>query len=142
MRYDPDKHHRRSIRLKDYDYGLLGAYFLSICAQDRLCLFGDIVDDQMVLNDAGEMVETVFSDLSRRFLKIEIEAHVIMPNHCHGIIIVNENDCRGESCIRPGLGQQEGDHKDRPYVRRAWRAAPGTALDNRGAKASREVTWR
>ena len=115
MKYDPEKHHRRSVRLKDYDYGHLGAYFVSICTQDRLCLFGNVEDNLMVLNDTGKMIKSNFLDLCHRFEKVEIDMHVIMPNHCHGIIIVNDNDCRGESCIRPELGLQEGEHKVRPF---------------------------
>ncbi len=51
-RYDPDKHHRRSIRLRGYDYAQTGAYFVTICTQDRQCLFGEIRDGQMIMNRA------------------------------------------------------------------------------------------
>ena len=61
MRYDPDKHHRRSIRLKGYDYSSAGAYFVTICTQDRACLLGDICGDAMSLSEAGSMVQTVWS---------------------------------------------------------------------------------
>ena len=57
MKYNPDKHHRHSIRLKGYDYAQLGAYFITICTQNRACLFGEIVDGEMMLNDAGKMVD-------------------------------------------------------------------------------------
>ena len=121
MKYSPEKHRRQTIRLKDYDYSLPGAYFVSICTQDRLCLFGNVVNDLMVLNKAGKMIEHAFLDLSQRFDEIEIKAHVVMPNHCH-VIIINEYDCRrGESCIRPcirpGLVRREetGEHKVRIY---------------------------
>lgn len=123
MKYDPQKHHRRSIRLRGYDYSFKGAYFLSICTQDRLCLFGDVAGDLMVLNAAGEMIEHALTNLPRRFMNVEIIAHVIMPNHCHGILAINENACRGESCIRPGSDRhaaegehaKRGEHKVRPY---------------------------
>jgi putative transposase len=55
MKYDPDKHHRRSIRLKGFDYSSPGAYFITICAQHREYLFGEIVNGTMHLNPAGEM---------------------------------------------------------------------------------------
>lgn len=55
--YDPNKHHRRSIRLRGYDYAQAGAYFITVCVQDRRCLFGDVVNEDMRLNDAGRMVE-------------------------------------------------------------------------------------
>jgi hypothetical protein len=56
MGYDPEKHHRRSIRLKEYDYAQPGAYFVTICTQNRECMYGEIVDGEMRLNDAGRMV--------------------------------------------------------------------------------------
>jgi hypothetical protein len=57
MPYNPEKHHRRSIRLKDYDYGQSGAYFVTVVAHDRTCLFGDVADGEMRLNEAGAMIE-------------------------------------------------------------------------------------
>ena len=51
MKFNPDKHHRRSIRLKGYDYSKPGAYFVTLCVKDRECLFGDITDGQMHLNE-------------------------------------------------------------------------------------------
>lgn len=115
MGYNHEKHHRRSIRLKDYDYRQEGAYFVTICTQEKLCLFGDVLDDLMVLNDAGKMIESALEDLCHRFEETEIDVNIVMPNHCHAVIISGEIECRGESCIRPELGLQEGDHKDRPY---------------------------
>ena len=56
MPYDPDKHRRRSIRLKGYDYAQPGAYFVTICARDRACLFGEVVDGAMRLNAYGQIV--------------------------------------------------------------------------------------
>lgn len=86
MKYDPEKHRRRSIRLKDYDYSLEGAYYITICIQERLCFLGDIVDDAMVLNDAGRMIERVLMNIPVRFENVEIFDYVIMPNHIHNIV--------------------------------------------------------
>jgi REP element-mobilizing transposase RayT len=63
MRFDPKRHHRRSVRLRGYDYSQLGAYFVTICVQDRECLFGEVVEEEMRLNDAGRMVQDVWNDL-------------------------------------------------------------------------------
>jgi len=79
------KHYRRSIRLRGYDYSQAGLYFITICTQHRLHQFGEIEDDEMVLNDAGKMIETQWLALSKRF-KIQLHEYVIMPNHFHGII--------------------------------------------------------
>ena len=88
MRYDPQRYHRRSIRLRGYDYTQAGAYFVTICAQNRDCLFGDIVDDDMQLNDAGRMIQTVWAELPVHYPGVGIDTFVVMPNHIHGIIVL------------------------------------------------------
>jgi len=87
--YDPESHHRRSIRLKGYDYACAGAYFVTICAQKKVCLFGAIDNDKIVLNDAGRMIQTVWNDMPTFYAGIEIDAFIIMPNHIHGIIMIS-----------------------------------------------------
>jgi putative transposase len=91
-RYNPDKHHRRSIRLKGYDYAQAGAYFVTICAQNRECLFGGVVNGRMVLNDAGRMVQTEWEQLRERFPTVELDAHVVMPNHFHAVVIITDSN--------------------------------------------------
>ena len=93
MRYDPGKHHRRSIRLKGYDYSQAGAYFVTICTYDRVCLFGEIVDGEMVLNDSGRIVVNEWARTAQIRDEIELDEFVVMPNHVHGIIwIVGQHD--------------------------------------------------
>jgi len=87
MTYDPSRHHRRSIRLKGYDYSQAGAYFVTICVKDRECFFGDIVNQAMVLNDAGAMIEKWYFQLQSKFPDIVCDAHQVMPNHFHAIIL-------------------------------------------------------
>ena len=79
---------RRSLRLKDYDYTQSGAYFVTICAQRKSCLFGRIVNDAMQLNDAGEMIQQVWHELPSHYPGVDIDAFVVMPNHVHGIIVL------------------------------------------------------
>ncbi|MBU4455832.1 transposase [Patescibacteria group bacterium] len=79
---------RKSIRVKGYDYSKPGYYFITICAQNRNCLFGDVRDRQMVLNDAGRMIETVWNELPEHYQHVELDAFIIMPNHVHGIIVL------------------------------------------------------
>jgi REP element-mobilizing transposase RayT len=88
MTCDPDKHHRRSIRLRGYDYALAGAYFVSIVTQDRVCLLGEVVEGAMRLNDAGQMVRAVWDELPVFYPGVDIDGIVVMPNHIHGIIIL------------------------------------------------------
>jgi REP element-mobilizing transposase RayT len=89
MIYNPDKHRRRSIRLKGYDYSQPGAYFVTICAHNREMLFGDIIDNAMIMNEYGEMVEYTWYDLHNHNHNIKLDDFVIMPNHVHGVIIIN-----------------------------------------------------
>ena len=86
MSCDPAIRNRRSIRLKGYDYTLEGAYFVTICTQNRKCLFGDIIDGEMHLNDAGKILQTTWDDLPNHYPHIELDESVIMPDHFHGII--------------------------------------------------------
>jgi REP element-mobilizing transposase RayT len=88
MPYDPNRHHRRSIRLKGYDYSQAGAYFITICTQDRACLFGKVVNGEMRLNDAGRMVLAEWNMLPERFPHVVLDAFVVMPNHVHGIVVI------------------------------------------------------
>ncbi|MBI2354681.1 MAG: hypothetical protein HYV06_06595 [Deltaproteobacteria bacterium] len=88
MTFNPDIHHRRSIRLRNFNYASAGAYFVTICSQGRECLFGEVVDGVMVANDAGRMVKSVWSGLPERFSGIELDSFVIMPNHVHCILFL------------------------------------------------------
>src|SRR5262245_25721153 len=91
MKFDPEKHHRRSIRLKGYDYSQIGAYFVTICTQNRLSLFGDIVEGRMHLSEPGKMIQIEWQSLAQRFMHIELDEFSVMPNHFHGIIAIIDN---------------------------------------------------
>jgi len=84
--YDPNIHHRRSIRLKGYDYSRAGLYFITICCQDRVCRFGDVVDGEMVLNDAGRIAHNEWMKTTEIRNNIALGEFIVMPNHIHGII--------------------------------------------------------
>ena len=84
--YNPDKHHRKSIRLKGYDYSQAGLYFITICCQNRVHLFGNVINKQMILNDAGKMIEKWFNELQNKFPDVKCHEMVVMPNHIHFII--------------------------------------------------------
>ena len=88
MSYDPAIHRRRSIRLDGYDYSSAGAYFISIVAQGyRLCLFGNVVDGVMRLNDGGKMVRHFWDGNAGTQVSVDSlgRIHVVMPNHVHGV---------------------------------------------------------
>ena len=86
MKYDPKKHHRRSIRLKGYDYSRPGWYFITINCKNRARLFGKVLDGEMILNDAGRMVESQWLALKDRFTNIELREFQVMPDHFHSIL--------------------------------------------------------
>ena len=97
MAYDPDKHHRRSIRLPQYDYAQPGVYFVTICTHKHECVLGDVIDGLMILNDWGTAADRFWNEVSAHFHGVAVDAHVIMPNHAHAnIVIVHDSTRRGE----------------------------------------------
>ena len=93
--FDPRYHHRRSIRLKGYDYAQPGAYFVTVVTQERECLFGEVMEGGMHLSPAGNIAQGEWQRLSARFPHVCLDAFVVMPNHVHGIIIILGDDSRG-----------------------------------------------
>ncbi len=91
MRYDPKRHHRRSIRLQGRDYAQAGAYFVTMLTQDRACLFGDVVNGEMQPNGWGDIVRTSWMEIPRHFAHTQLDAFVVMPNHVHGIIVITDD---------------------------------------------------
>jgi REP element-mobilizing transposase RayT len=90
MHDTPQRHHRRSIRLRGYDYSRAGAYFVTVCTHNRECLFGEIVDREMVLNDAGKIVADEWMKIAKIRNEIELDQWIVMPNHIHGILVIND----------------------------------------------------
>jgi REP element-mobilizing transposase RayT len=82
---------RKSLRLKDHDYTSEGAYFLTICTFERFCIFGEIKSGKMALNDAGNIVQQCWQDIERKYTCTTLDQYIIMPNHIHGIILINKN---------------------------------------------------
>ncbi len=80
--------HRRPVRLRGFDYRQNGAYFVTICTQNRIPLFGEIIDGEMRLNAAGQIVQATWDNLPNHYPHIELDAWIIMPNHVHGIIVL------------------------------------------------------
>lgn len=104
-KFNPDIHHRRSIQLKNYDYSKEGAYFITICVQNRECLYGKIFDGKMELNDVGLMIKKWWCELKNKIPNIELDEYVIMPNHFHGIVYIVDN---GPLWVPKIIGQTRG----------------------------------
>jgi putative transposase len=107
MTYDPDKHHRRSIRLQGYDYSRPAPYFVTLCVQDHLCLFGDVGDGEMILNQAGLMIERWWKELEKKFPGVKLDSFRVMPNHFHGVLAIMGT--RMDMVARFGIGMDELD---------------------------------
>jgi REP element-mobilizing transposase RayT len=115
--YDPRIHHRRSVRLRGFDYAHDGAYFVTICAESRACIFGEIVSQVARLSAIGEVIESHWHALPRKYPQIELDAFVVIPNHIHGVLWITSVGAgfprpptnAGE--VRPTLGQIIGFYK-------------------------------
>ncbi len=92
MPYNPNSHHRRSIRLQGYDYTQAGAYFVTICTHQRQHLFGEIIDGQMHLNLCGQVVVSRWQNIPRHFSRVKLDEFVLMPDHLHGIIVIGAGE--------------------------------------------------
>lgn len=88
MTNDAPPHHRRSIRLQGYDYRQAGAYFITLVTQGRACVFGDIVEGEMQLNEMGQIVRQCWMGIAEHFPHAMVDQFVVMPNHVHGIIVL------------------------------------------------------
>ncbi len=108
-KFDPQKHHRKSIRLKDYDYSQEGAYYVTIVTYHRDCLFGEVMNGEMILNEYGKIADECWRAIPEHFPHVELGAHVIMPNHAHGIIAITDDARRGAAMLRPY------DNNDNPH---------------------------
>ena len=122
LKFNPDIHHRRSIRLDGYDYSRGGVYFFTICTQNRECVFGEILDGAVLLNDAGEMICKWWVEMLSKFPLVESDEFILMPNHLHGIVTI---DVGAALCGRPDTDTGSSHAEGRPH-----RAAP-TFKDNR-----------
>lgn len=111
-RYNPHIHHRRSIRLKGYDYAQAGLYFITICCQDRICRFGHVENRKMVLNEYGNIANDEWMKTPEIRPNVKLHEFVVMPNHIHGIIQLldiggelhsPDNDCESHSPDNEGV---------------------------------------
>ena len=125
MPYDPNKHHRRSIRLEGYDYGSAGAYFITICAYKNRCIFGEVVDGVMHRNRLGDIVHPEWLAMIRRRPYVKGDAFVVMPNHFHAILWIVDDEREGRRLSGSGKARRP---KATP-VRESHRAF---AVDDRG----------
>lgn len=82
---------RRSLRLGGYDYAHAGAYFVTVCTEGKVCLFGEIVRDEMEWSHMGRIVHETWVALPEHYVDVRLDAFVVMPNHVHGVIVLTES---------------------------------------------------
>src|SRR5450759_5115814 len=113
MPYDPKIHHRRSIRLRGYDYSQPGKYSVTVCVHDKENLFGQIVEGEMHRNELGEYVALCWEWLPRHHSYVDLDEWIVMPNHLHGIIVITDRGgaSRSAPTKRKTLGRLVGAFK-------------------------------
>lgn len=101
------QHRRRSIRLKGYDYSTPGAYFVTMCANRRKCIFGTINRGRIELSELGRIADRYWSQIPAHFKDVVVDSYIVMPNHAHVIIQIleGENGTRFEDLVPPSLGR-------------------------------------
>ncbi len=108
MRFNPDIHHRQSTRIRTYDYSQYGAYFITIATANRESIFGEVCSGNMSLNISGDKVAAEWRALPSRFRGVILDEFIIMPNHIHGILIIDcadgNDENQGAASGAPTLG--------------------------------------
>ena len=122
MKYNPDIHHRHSIRLKNYDYSEEGYYFVTICVNNRSNSFGGITAGKMVFNNVGQMIFDIWDEIPKYYGGIDIDEFQIMPNHIHGIVIVGAAPC--------GRPEPDGEHETKQQGQARGPAPTRLSLSN------------
>ena len=113
MGFNPDMHHRRSIRLQEYDYSQNGYYFVTICTKHFIKYLGEIKNGKTELSKIGEIVKQCWGEIPRHFDNVTLDEMVIMPNHVHGIVVIDNNGighvgaCHGMPLQQYGMPLQQ-----------------------------------
>ena len=135
-----DRYHRRSIRLQGYDYSAAGAYFVTVCAKNRECLFGEVVEGAMRPNEAGLIAADTWVSLPARFPTVDVDEFVVMPNHVHGIVVITDDTAVGAGLALPSTSANRGAASSAPasgsVVAGAASSAPTSGSVVAGAASS------
>ncbi len=99
MLYDPQKHHRRSIRIQGMDYSESGAYFITFVTQNRGCSLSKIFNSMVILEPAGKVLLNVWKDLPRHYPSLSLGDMIIMPNHIHAILFLHPQSNQKQTAL-------------------------------------------
>ncbi len=129
MKFDSEKNHRRSIRLKGYDYSRNGTYFITICSRNRECIFSELApgvgaglapariqEPFFQLTEIGKIIENNWRDIPKLYKDVDIVEYIIMPNHIHGILVISTNHRRATARVAPTLSQIIGAFKSKCVI--------------------------
>ena len=126
------KFNRRSIRLREYDYAKAGAYFVTICANARMCVFGEVDDGIMKTNPVGDAVARAWKEMSLKYIGVDVDAVIVMPNHVHGVVILsNETPSSSVGATPCGCPVIDGPVIDMSVVDGSGRARGPAPTDGR-----------
>jgi putative transposase len=131
MGYDPQRHHRRSVRLPGYDYASAGAYFVTIVVRDRLCALGRVEGGQTILSPAGWEVRGAWEGLAERWPSVQLDAMVVMPNHVHGVVCIISGADASSGTADADAGEAKGAPALGEIVR-VWKAVSARRIRARG----------
>jgi putative transposase len=115
MKFDPNLHHRRSIRLKGHDYSQAGMYFVTLCAKGRQAVLGEVIENEVVLSEIGKVVVECWLEIPSHFPNVELDQFVVMPNHVHGIVIIKESLVGTRHAVSP-LGESQANHSGKGFI--------------------------
>ena len=107
-------HSRRPLRLRAYDYSQPGAYFVTLCTHNRQCMFGNISDNEMLLNSQGRIVEEEWLRTAHIRRQVTLDTFVVMPNHIHGIVVINESTFSANVGATRRVAPTHGGHGPAP----------------------------
>jgi len=142
MKFNPDKHKKKSIRLKNHNYSENGLYFITISIKNKLCLFGEINNNENILFDSGKMIEEYWLNLEKEFESIKLHNFIVMPNHFHWIVeIIRKNkDCNCIICNKNNvLNIQNYDFNIKKNY--FWIDNSEIILNNKICPYNRELLW-
>ena len=140
MKFNPNVHHRHSTRLREWDYSWPWWYYVTICAYERRCIFGEVINDKMRLNDIGEIVREEWMKTPTIRPEIELDGFVVMPNHVHGIIIINDTvGATGPVARRGNYNKQERATRRVAPTKRLVSGSLGAIIGQFKSKAAKRI---
>jgi REP element-mobilizing transposase RayT len=134
--FDARVHHRRSIRLRGYDYSHPGAYAVTVCTHLKRPVFGEIVEGEMVLNDAGQMVQETWEQMPSHYPDCGLDAFVVMPNHVHGIILITATTGQARGPAPTSMSLQDLVHRFKSLTTARYRQG---IVDRQVARLGRQT---